>query len=711
MNLTDADQILEGLNLPQREAVEFGNGPLLILAGAGSGKTKTLTHRIAYLIAARNVEPWEILAVTFTNKAAGEMRERLAKLLNQNVENRNFMPWMGTFHSICVKILRIYGENIEIPRNFVILDETDSLSLIKTAMRNLGITDKQFNPRSIASMISTAKNDCLGPDDYANIVKTPIQQIVADVYPRYEQLRRDAKALDFDDLLLETVKLLTKVKTVRDELRGKLKHILIDEYQDTNRAQYQIVKLLLGQEQNICAVGDDWQSIYSWRGADFTNILNFERDFSGTKIVKLEQNYRNTKAILDAAHGVIIKNSQRTNKKLWTTKKGGSPVQIVPSSSEFHEVEIIAEKIAVETQLVARQYDDFAILYRTNAQSRVIEEVFLKYNLPYKIVGGTRFYDRAEIKDLLAYLRLIYQPFDRASFERIVNVPRRGLGETSVGRFLVWQQERKISIIDALMNVENCDKLLSRAKKSFATLGNDLYELSKLSETVSPDELLEKIICTFDYRAYLDCGAPSSESRLENVAELIGMSKAFTDLPEFLEEVALVSSADQTADKAVTLMTLHAAKGLEFPVVFMVGMEEGIFPGQRAEYEPAAMEEERRLCYVGMTRAREELILTFATSRLLYGVRQYNPPSRFLTDINNNFTDLARNDPARSSGLEPRFVPDEIELELAIGDRVRHQIFGTGKVQEIDGQIITVDFGVGKPKKLSIAFAPLEKIS
>ena len=708
MNSSNTDKILEGLNPPQREAVEFGNGPLLILAGAGSGKTKTLTHRIAHLIAAHDVQSWEILAATFTNKAAGEMRERLAKLLNQDAENRNFMPWMGTFHSIAVRILRQYGENIEIPRNFVILDETDRLNLIKVAMRNLGITDKQFNPRSIAGMISTAKNDCLSPDDYAGIAKLPAQMVAADVYPRYEQLRRDGRALDFDDLLLETVRLLSNVREVREELRGKLKHILIDEYQDTNRAQYQIVKLLLGQEQNICAVGDDWQSIYSWRGADFTNILNFERDFSGTKIVKLEQNYRSTEEILNAAHNVIVKNSQRTNKKLWTDQKGGIPVRIIPSASEFAEAEIVAQKIAVDIESGTRTADEFAVLYRTNAQSRVIEEIFLRYGLPYKIVGGTRFYDRAEVKDLLAYLKLIYQPFDRASFERIVNVPRRGLGQTSVTRFLTWQGQYGMSIIDALINVKNCEELTPRAKKSFAELGGYLNDLSKLATDTSPDELLEKIIRLFDYRAYLDDGTPSGESRLENVAELTGMAKTFLNLSEFLEEVALVSSADQTADKAVTLMTLHAAKGLEFPMVFMVGMEEGIFPGQRAEYEPAAMEEERRLCYVGMTRAREELVLTFATSRLLYGSRQYNLPSRFLADIDDNFANLAGSDPAKSSGLEPRFVPDEIEL--IIGDRVRHQIFGTGTVQEINGQIITVDFGAGKPKKLNVAFAPLEKM-
>ncbi|MCL2451411.1 UvrD-helicase domain-containing protein [Candidatus Saccharibacteria bacterium] len=802
MRTDETDKILGGLNPPQREAVEFGEGSLLILAGAGSGKTKVLTHRIAHLITERGVRPWEIMAVTFTNKAAGEMRERLTQLLNaaqptspsqptnfsgiissnfsqalraENklvlaldeksfgklsgkleaspgklavTNNTNFMPWMGTFHSIAVRILRQYGENIEIPRNFVILDETDRLGFVKAAMRQLGITDKQFNPRSIVSLISNAKNDCLSPDDYAAIAKMPAQLVAADVYPRYERLRRDGRALDFDDLLLETVKLLENVKEVRDELRGRLKHILIDEYQDTNKAQYQIVKLLLNDEQNICAVGDDWQSIYSWRGADFTNILNFERDFPGTKTIKLEQNYRSTEAILNAAHNVIVKNSRRTNKKLWTDKKGGQPVQIIPTGSESHEAEIIAQKVAAEVTIGARNHNDFAVLYRTNAQSRIVEEIFLRYGLPYKIVGGTRFYDRAEVKDLLAYLKLIYQPFDRASFERIVNVPRRGLGETSVGRFLLWQQRRGTSIIDALVNVEHCDELTPRARKSFAKLGGLLLSLSRIAADTAPDELLEKIIRAVDYRAHLDDGTPSGESRLENVAELVGVAKSFNDLAEFLEEVALVSSADQKADKAVTLMTLHAAKGLEFPVVFMVGMEEGIFPGTRAEYEPAAMEEERRLAYVGMTRARAELVLTFASSRLLYGARQYNLPSRFLSDIDPEVsktvfsssnltrkmsytgqpTEPSRNEPVgvvrnihfstpnlvedseksfTNFSIEPRFVPDEIEL--VVGDEVRHQIFGIGTITAIDGTVVSVKFG-GSVKKLNVAFAPLEKM-
>ena len=737
--MLDETKILTGLNPEQKKAVEHDSGPLLILAGAGSGKTKTLTHRIAYLIAGRGISPYEILAVTFTNKAAGEMRERLASLLNQDPESRGFMPWMGTFHSISVRILRQFGENIEIPKNFVILDETDRLSLVKSAMRELHITDKQFNPRTVASMISSAKNNCMSPDEYYKTANMPIQQVVAEVYPRYERLRKNGKALDFDDLLLETVRLLHDVPEVRENLKSKLKHVLIDEYQDTNRAQYQIVKMLVGKERNICVVGDDWQSIYSWRGADFTNILNFERDFPGAEVIKLEQNYRSTEAILNAARNVIVKNSQRTDKTLWTAKKGGAPVQIVKCVDEISEAEFIAKEIAAQFRVGERKYKDFAVLYRANAQSRVLEETFLRFGLPYKIVGGTRFYDRAEVKDLLAYLKLIYQPFDRSSFARIVNVPKRSLGETSVTKFLDWQGARGLSIIDGLNNIESCDALTSRAKNAFLKLGGELHYFTGLVEDTPADVLLEKIISRFDYREYLNDGSISAESRLENISELVGFAKTYADigLAGFLEEVALMSSADRTTgDDAVTLMTLHSAKGLEFPVVFMVGMEEGIFPGTRAEFEPAAMEEERRLCYVGMTRARQELILSFAQSRLLYGSRQYNMPSRFLSDVDDEFmarsagsfggffdNDLERSRFGLERGIagnmnsdvrnfstadEPQFIPDEIEL--AVGDSVKHRIFGVGTVQEIDGTIVTVDFGSGKAKKLNVAFAPLEKV-
>jgi DNA helicase-2/ATP-dependent DNA helicase PcrA len=712
--MMDSEKILEGLNEAQASAVLHEDGPLLILAGAGSGKTKTLTHRIAYLIAARGVRPGEIMAVTFTNKAAKEMRERLASLLGGSADNRGFMPWMGTFHSIAVRILRIYGENIEIPKNFVILDEADKQSLIKAVMKKIGVTDKQFSPSSMGNYISNAKNECMMPDDYARIASTPAQQLAADIYPRYERMRRDGKALDFDDLLLETVRLLESVPEVREHFRTTIKHILIDEYQDTNKAQYKMIKLLLGPDHNICAVGDDWQSIYSWRGADFTNILNFERDYAGTKIVKLEQNYRSTAAILDAAHMVIAKNLKRSDKKLWTAKKGGNPVKILYAMNELHEGEILVNHIKPTVEIGARKYSDYAVLYRTNAQSRALEEIFMRYSVPYKIVGGTRFYDRAEIKDVLAYLKLIYQPFDRASFQRIVNVPRRGLGDTSEAKLLDRQSATGQSIVATMIEAADVSGLQTRAVNNFVELGTALNNLASVYEAEKPDDFINQVVKRFGYLEYLDDGSLQAEARIENVNELLSVAKNFEHLDEFLEEIALVSSADTSADgDAVTLMTLHAAKGLEFPVVFMVGMEEGIFPHSRALFDAAEMEEERRLAYVGMTRAREELILTAANQRMLYGNFQANPPSRFLADIDAeaettgaNPTFATRSDLVANGG-EPAFVPDAIEL--SIGDQVQHKIFGVGIVEEIDGTIVGVQFSTGR-KKLNVAFAPLEKV-
>ncbi|MDR1197342.1 MAG: UvrD-helicase domain-containing protein [Candidatus Nomurabacteria bacterium] len=712
----DKNKLLEGLNDQQKQAVLHKRGPLLILAGAGSGKTKTLTHRIAYLISAENVAPSQIMAVTFTNKAAKEMRERLAKLLNQNAENRAFMPFMGTFHSIAVRILRQWGENIAIPKNFVILDESDKQSLIKQVMKKIGLTDKQYSVGSMANYISNAKNDCLSPSEYAAIASTPAQQVAAEIYPKYEKMRRDGKALDFDDLLLETVNLLQTVKAVRENLQKTIQHILIDEYQDTNKAQYKIIKLLVNSDQNICAVGDDWQSIYSWRGADFTNILNFERDFAGAKIIKLEQNYRSTEAILNAAHMVIQHNQQRSDKKLWTAKKGGTPVRILFAQNELHEAEILINHIKPLQEIGARQYHDFAVLYRTNAQSRALEEIFMRYSVPYKIVGGTRFYDRAEIKDVLAYLKLIYQPFDRASFMRIVNVPRRGLGGTSVAKVLEHQEQTGADFIATILHADEITGLQTRAVTNLQALGEKLEKLYKLYAAETPEDLIRSLLKKIEYLQYLDDGSVQAETRIENVNELLSVAKEFTALPEFLEEVALVSSADTSNNgDAVTMMTLHAAKGLEFPVVFMVGMEEGVFPLARATFEPSEMEEERRLAYVGMTRAKEELILTAASQRLLYGNFQNNLPSRFLSDVDGNLSPISAenvstyNDYAKPDSLtdEPTFVPDEIDLKIS--DKVKHQIFGVGFVEAIDGSVVSVKFPTGI-KKLNVAFAPLEKI-
>lgn len=709
------NDLLRGLNTAQAAAAAHEAGPLLILAGAGSGKTKTLTHRIAHLIAEKGVQPEAILAVTFTNKAAKEMRERLAGLLGRESHDRFFMTWMGTFHSICVRLLRREGEHIGVPRNFVIFDEADRLGLIKQAMKQLGISEKQYTPRAISSLISSAKNDGITPDEYARTAHLPQQRIAADIFPRYERLRKEAAALDFDDLLVEAVRLLREVPEIRQKWQTNFRYIMIDEYQDTNAVQYRLIKSLVNQQQNICVVGDDWQSIYSWRGADFTNILNFERDFPGATIVKLEQNYRSTKHILEAAHKIISKNTQRSDKKLWTNAGAGAPVQVAYAGSETHEGEIVTTRIASAVSIRARRYSDYAVLYRTNAQSRALEEAFIRYGVPYKIVGGVRFYDRKEIKDIIAYLRLLYQPADRASFLRIVNVPTRGLGPTSVEKFLEWQQSQSADIVTALTISTMCTIVTPRARTALSELGDGLQRLREQVDTVPLPELIELVLKRFRYMEFLQDGSPQAEDRQQNIQELIGVAEQYATLglAGFLEEVALISDLDtfDESSDAVTLMTLHAAKGLEFPVVFMIGMEESIFPHSRALYDASEMEEERRLCYVGMTRAREELHLIAASSRFLYGNRQHNPPSRFLADIADEAAVTPLPDFATINAFpcEPELV-QEYDEDIAIGDKVRHTVFGVGEILSIDGTTLEIAFEGRGTKKLNAAFAPLQRL-
>lgn len=701
--------VLEGLNDAQKQAVETTAGPLLVLAGAGSGKTKTLTHRIAYLLAHERVWPNEILAVTFTNKAAREMRERLAHLTRQE-NSRRFMPWMGTFHGICVRILRMDGEHIGVPQNFIIYDEDDRQGLIKQAMKQLSIGTDKVKPRAVSSAISNAKNDLLTPDEYAANANYPFQQSVAKIYDTYERLRSEAGALDFDDLLIETVRLLRDVPDVRSKYRRRFKHILIDEYQDTNAAQYAIVKFLVNDARNICVVGDDWQSIYSWRGADFKNILNFERDFPGATVVKLEQNYRSTGAILDAAQQVISKNLERTNKTLWTNEGHGTPVQVQAVMDESEEAYVVASRITAQTSIGARDFGDFAVLYRTNAQSFAFERAFMQQRIPYQLVGSVRFYDRKEIKDIVAYLRLLYQPNDRMSFSRIVNVPARGLGATSVEKFLLWQAETDMDIVAALANADQTSMLTPRAKNAFMQLGDTLGALqARVMSSANPSEIIEQLIEKTGYRDYVLDGTPQAEEREVNLGVLAADAQAFATLPDFLEEVALMSTADQANDAAkVTLMTLHAAKGLEFPVVFMAGMEDGLFPSERAlEEGPRSLEEERRLCYVGMTRARQELYLTYAQSRQQFGQRSYRTPSRFLEDMG---TDIFDQQPARPP--RPRYNEfNEFVMDYDIGDRVRSPQFGAGEIVDIDGLAVSVTFENGVTKKLNVEYARLEKLA
>ena len=703
---------LEGLNPAQASAVRQTTGPLLILAGAGSGKTKTLAHRIAYLMQHESVWPNEILAVTFTNKAARELRERVWKLTEPAHEEvpRSFMPWMGTFHGICVRLLRQDGHAIGIAPNYVIYDEDDRQSLIKAAMKELSIDAQQIKPRAVSGLISNAKNELKTPADFEAAATYPQMRQIAKIYARYETLRKKAGALDFDDLLIEAVRLLRDNNDIRQKWRTAFKHILIDEYQDTNAAQYAIVKYLVNDTENICVVGDDWQSIYSWRGADFTNILNFERDYPSATVIKLEQNYRSTNAILSAAQSVISKNKVRTDKKLWTDLGEGAPVEVHATYDEQEEASLVAGRIATHVSMKARGYRDFAVLYRMNAQSAPLERAFRLQRIPYQLVGGVRFYDRKEIKDIIAYLRVIYQPNDRLSFSRIVNVPTRGIGATSLERFLSWQAESGMDVIDALHQAHDASSLTPRARTALGALGKHLRELQEmLAENAPPTEIIERLIKLTKYREHLRDGTPQAEEREENIGSLLSDVRVFADLPEFLEETALIASSDQEAggDK-VTLMTLHAAKGLEFPVVFMVGMEEGIFPhGRIYEAGPAELEEERRLCYVGMTRARQELHLTYARSRLQFGQRAYNEVSRFIGDMGDQ---IAAVDPQMFGGdyHENEYVSDELPFD--IGDRVSAAAFGDGEIVEIDGLAVTIKFDRGGVKKLNAEYARLERL-
>jgi DNA helicase II / ATP-dependent DNA helicase PcrA len=730
------DDLLVGLNPEQRRAVETTEGPLLIQAGAGSGKTKTLTHRIAYIIASGKATPYNILAVTFTNKAAKEMRSRVADLSGANADQRSFMPFMGTFHGICVRILRQDGEHIGISRSFVIFDESDRQAAVKQASKQLMIDEKSFPAKVLSGIISSAKNDLTSPAEFAQMAgSSPAQRAAAQVYPLYQKALKEASALDFDDLISRTVNLLQTQAEIRKKWQTQFRYIMIDEYQDTNSAQYKLVKLLTGPSKNVAVVGDDDQAIYSWRGADFRNILNFTKDYPDASVIKLEQNYRSTQPILDAAHAVITKNKQRLGKRLWTDKKSGLPVQMLQVGGERQEGEAIVRRIRHAVDGGYRRFNHFAVLYRTNAQSRSVEETFIQYGIPYRIVGGVRFYDRKEIKDLMAYLRLIYQPEDRVSFARIANVPARGIGIKSLENLYLWQEANGLNLQQALETIKSSSAITAKARNGLAELGEMLARLRELVDVAPPAGIIDSLIRRIDYLKFLDDGTPQGESRQENVKELLGVAQEYQDvgLAGFLEEVALVSDVD-TANfdgDAVTLMTLHAAKGLEFPVVFMVGMEESIFPHSRALYDAFEMEEERRLCYVGMTRAREELYMIYAVSRMLYGGAQHNPPSRFLSEIDAEFqpsesiwglpaggalggTRAVREavsehgvpgvtGPALSD--EPRYVP-----ELNEGDTIKHQVFGVGTVVELDGDNATIYFKGKGAKKLNIAFAPIEKL-
>ncbi len=625
------DNILDGLNPQQKEAVLQTEGPVLILAGAGSGKTKALTHRIAYLIQEKKVSPYNILAVTFTNKAAQAMAERVASLLthdsklmthnlNARGQGRSFgvLPWMGTFHSVCVKILRREIKAISYSQNFTIYDEQDSLNAVKRAMLELKIDTKNYNPRAIRSIISSAKCEMMSPQEYEKYAQGHFQEIASKVFYKYEKFLRASEALDFDDLLNKTVQLFLDQPVILEKYQNLFKYILVDEYQDTNHTQYLLCKLLAQKNKNIFVIGDDWQSIYSWRGARYRNILDFEKDYPNAKLIKLEENYRSTQNILDAAQNIISRNIERSDKKIWTKRGGGELVTVYESPDGLAEVDFLIQEAAGLSKRTNVKLKDIVVLYRTNAQSRAIEERLIEYNIPYRIIGGVRFYERKEIKDMLAYLNFIQNPKDTVSLERIINFPPRKIGKKT------WSDV-----------VSNGLTETARANANIQSFIDTIKKLREFVDEISVSELIERTLhSTGIYKFYND-GNVENESRLENIQELRTVAEKHEKLSEFLEEVKLISDVDNYDEQAdaLTLMTLHSAKGLEFPVVFLVGMEEGLFPHSRALMDNGELEEERRLCYVGMTRAKDKLYLTCASSRMMYGAMQHNQRSRFLDEI------------------------------------------------------------------------------
>ncbi|CAH1059509.1 DNA helicase PcrA [Paenibacillus pseudetheri] len=640
MQLISIQDAVSRLNPPQRQAVETTEGPLLIMAGAGSGKTRVLTHRIAWLIANRKAPPWAILAITFTNKAAREMQERVSKLVGP--EGRDI--WVSTFHSMCVRILRKDIERIGFTSNFSILDSTDQLSVIRNCMKELNIDTKKFEPKAVQAIISASKNELITPAQYEQKVGDYFEGLVAKVYKMYQRRLRSNNSLDFDDLIMKTIELFKEVPEVLDFYQKKFKYIHVDEYQDTNRAQYMLCRMLADSHHRICVVGDSDQSIYRWRGADITNILNFEEDYPEAKTILLEQNYRSTANILNAANGVIALNSGRKPKKLWTDSEEGPKIKVYRADSEHDEGYFVTGEISKNVKQ-GQAYQNHAILYRTNAQSRVIEEILIKSDIPYQIVGGIKFYDRKEIKDLLAYLRLLSNPDDDISLTRIINVPKRGLGDTTVGKLAAAAGERGVSIFRVLQTVDDLG-FAGRTRNMLVEFYDMIEALHRMVEFLSVTELTEKILEMSQYRLELQNeNTLESRSRLENIDEFLSVTMEFEknnedkSLVSFLTDLALIADIDSVNDDeedrsdAVVLMTMHSAKGLEFPTVFIVGMEEGVFPHSRAFQDNDELEEERRLAYVGITRAEKQLFLSCARMRTLFGRTTANQPSRFIEEI------------------------------------------------------------------------------
>jgi len=717
--------ILATLNPAQRKAVEAIEGPVLILAGPGSGKTRVITHRVAYLIKSCGVSPNNIIAVTFTNKAAREMKERLEQLLGQAVEALT----LGTFHAICARILRREGKAIGLESSFVIYDEEDQLSLIKQALEELNLDPKQYAPRTLRSAISSAKSRLISPEDYAQRVSSYFEEIVQRVYQLYQQLLIQGQAVDFDDLLMKAVQLFQHHPQILKRYQTKYVHILVDEFQDTNVVQYMLMKNLAGKYRNLCVVGDPDQSIYSWRFADLRNILSFEKDYPEAKVVFLEQNYRSTKTILEVASGIISANLQRKPKKLWTENEDGASVTVIESYNAEEEAQSVVneiEKLVGQEQISLK---DCAVMYRVNAQSRALEETFLRYGIPYRLVGGTRFYQRREVKDIIAYLRLIHNLQDNVSLVRTINVPARGIGQRTISQLQSWAKAHNSSLFEAIKQVINEKILPQRISQALVGFDTVMSELIAQSRELSLSALLDKVLEHTRYKEHI-LNKEVGEDRWENVVELKSVTSEYDDLDSeealavFLEKVSLVSDIDELDEKAdaVTLITLHQAKGLEFPVVFIIGLEEGILPHRKSFDDPEEMEEERRLCYVGITRAKERLYLLRSYRRSLFGGSTANPPSRFLKDISPHLiSPKGLWEESSTPVVSPAFnqdsqsLPSPLDaLALKVGDHVRHSKFGFGIVMNSfytrDDQELTVAFEEAGVKKLLASLAPLEKI-
>ncbi|MFO7807519.1 MAG: UvrD-helicase domain-containing protein [Candidatus Moraniibacteriota bacterium] len=733
MRIMEKQSLLEQLNEKQREAVTQTEGPVLVLAGAGSGKTRALTFRAAYLIQEKKVPPQNILAVTFTNKAAEEMRDRIKEILNlpQNTPfySRN-IPHIGTFHSICVKILRKEIEKVGYSKSFLIYDDQDQLTMIKKVMKSLEVSQEQIKPKAILGAMSKAKSNLMDPDDFINQSSGYFEELVGKCYEAYQARLKKADALDFDDIIMLTVKIFQKYPEVLEHYQDLFRYIMVDEYQDTNHAQYKLLKILGEKHRNVYVVGDDWQSVYGWRQADIRNILNFEKDYPEAKVIMLDQNYRSTQNILDAAHCVIEKNKNQKKKKLWTENDSGELLSVLEMRDEKKEALFVADEIGSIKKEQGLPYSHFAVLYRTNAQSRAVEEAFLKKGIPYRIVGGVKFYQRKEVKDILAYLYFLHNPGDEVSFERIINLPARGIGKKTVDKIIQVFQASNKNLIDVLNTSELESAGINQGKmKTLQEFAFLIKKMRKKKEETSVSELLDFIYNESGYRKMLMKEGEEGEARHENIQELLTVAKKFDENQEegvaaFLEEIALVSQTDQDLkdDEAVLMMTIHSAKGLEFNRIFLVGVEEGLFPHSRAIMNEKEMEEERRLCYVGITRAKEKAYMIFTNYRNIYGTTQSSVKSRFLEEINSDLIEESYSSDEGGDFFESFYEEETLAIDdnlsqnsnemqsFADGDQVSHPDFGKGVVISQDDNLITVAFPKAGLKKLSKLMAPLSKL-